>query len=59
MVLIKKPWEHESRSTVIEKDVPSRKINRKMQFDMETGSLMSGIYTVKSDPSILEAPEGS
>lgn len=43
---------------MIEKDIPSRKIKSKVQFDMETGSVMSGIYSVESDPSLLEAPEG-
>lgn len=29
-----------------------------MQFDVETGSLLSGVYEVEQSPSILESPLG-
>jgi hypothetical protein len=34
------------------------KIKKQMQFDMETGSVLSGIYDAEERPSLLSCPLG-
>jgi hypothetical protein len=40
------------------KPIPNRKPKKKMQFDYDTGSVLTGVYDVESDPSVMEEAEG-